>query len=205
CIGPGPVPGRKAAGAAFYPGGAGHVPAGAHRQPHRRLEARHPRGIPGLHRVRVPAGLAVPAGGHRPHPRAVRGHVGGLRPRRPGLTARKGQAGYAAHISGLAPLRLCERSGKEKRPVTGPAGPAQAQRQFLLPLAALLSVVLAFLAPSSSAPLVYWLGCLCSLVTALVLRLLVWFLPLLLRFSIVWFAPFGIMIGFCRGGCPRWY
>ena len=45
-----------------------------------------------------------------------------------------------------------------------------------------------FLALSSSAPLVYWLGCLCSLVALLVVLLLVrlevWFLQLVLRFSL---------------------
>ena len=56
-------------------------------------------------------------------------------------------------------------------------GPSARQGQFL----ALLPPV-EFLALSSSAPLVYWLGCLCSLVALfraeLLLRLVVWFLQL---------------------------
>ena len=59
------------------------------------------------------------------------------------------------------------------------------QRLFFALLERLL---VEFLALSSSAPLVYWLGCLCSLVALLVVLLLVrlevWFFQLVLRFSL---------------------
>src|SRR5699024_5551207 len=101
----------------------------------------------------------------------------------------------------------CERSGKGKGPVRGPAGP-QAQRPLLQFLADLLAVVLAFLALSSSAPLVYWLGGLCSLTAALVLRLaaearlLGWVLQLLLRFSMIALLLSGSRSGFAGAAAP---
>ena len=58
-LGPGAVPGRAAVGAAFHRGRAGCLQAGPQRQQGQRGQTRLPGGVPRVHRLRVPAGLAV--------------------------------------------------------------------------------------------------------------------------------------------------
>lgn len=72
--------------------------------------------------------------------------------------------------------------------LVGICGPSDALTPSAAVFALLERLLVEFLALSSSAPLVYWLGCLCSLVALLVVLLLVrlevWFLQLVLRFSL---------------------
>ncbi len=112
-------------------------------------KARFPGGIPCFYRFRVPVGLAVSERTAEACAPAVRGTVAAVRP----LT-----------------------KNKTRKPAAFRTGKQWGRQRALLASAVRVSgcfgvlerLLVEFLALSSSAPLVYWLGCLCSLVALLV-------------------------------------